>query len=138
MSHATAFRLLIAASFAFAVIASLIDLVVPGLIPGDIQAAYDRYFESEPPASLLIAVVLAAVLLPVLAAGAVGLFLFKRWGRFLCVLATVLGLPLYPMLGAVVESGWSALFMYLSAVSWGLLLGLAYHSPVANRFSAQR
>ena len=131
----TAFRALIVCSIVSSLAASLLDALIPELLPASLAAA----LENEPvPAFLgmdwLAAGIAAIAALIAVVAGAVGMFLFKRWGRSLSFWLSAAALLAYPVSGPVVFSGWSAALYELSTIIWGAVLALAYFSPLAARF----
>lgn len=65
---------------------------------------------------------------------AVGLCLEHRWGRTLFVLTFVTGVISTPLTEVWVSSGWSALFGYLAGATEGMVIALAYFSPVKRMF----
>ena len=69
---------------------------------------------------------------------AVGLCLEKRWGRTLFVAtigAVVISTPLTEF---YVSSGWASVFGYLSSVTDGMIIALAYFSPVKRMFEPSK
>lgn len=76
----------------------------------------------------LVAVILAA------AAGYIGLWRLKRWGRTLTLWATALGYLVSPMLGPMVFGPWELMFYEMSTLMLGAILAIAYMSPAAERF----
>ena len=65
---------------------------------------------------------------------AVGLCLEKRWGRTLFA-AMIVGVVIStPMTEFYVSWGWASLFAYLSSVTDGMIIALAYFSPVKRIF----
>ncbi|MBL8257926.1 MAG: hypothetical protein JNJ62_15085 [Pseudoxanthomonas mexicana] len=134
----TRFRALLIASFL-----SLVAALVAGLLPGGYSPALaDAYAnESSPwllmddwaPIALLLTLLAVLTLLAAAVAGFIGLFLLARWGRTRSLSLTLLGLPLYLVLGPILMSPLEAMFTEASALLWGACLALAYYSPVATR-----
>lgn len=131
----TVFRLLVIASIVLGVAGGVLDLLFPDLL----SPALAKANESEPLPDLLEAypwlcgTVIGALTIAYLA-GIVGLLFFKRWAPPLALWCTLGDLLLAPLVGATVASGWSSTLAFLSYVSWGAALALAYHSPIAARF----
>lgn len=69
-------------------------------------------------------------------AGFIGLFLLTRWGRMRSLCLTLLGLPLYLVLGAILMLPLEAMFTEASTMLWGACLALAYWSPIATHIEA--
>jgi hypothetical protein len=63
-----------------------------------------------------------------------GLWRFRPWARRLALIATVVGLLIYPLFGPVVQSGWGQLFYEIHELSWGGILALSYWSSLRERF----
>lgn len=131
----TAFRILIVCSILLGFASSLLDLLLPGLLSGELAAA----IENEPLPALFDdqAVVVGIASVVALIAGiasTIGLFLFRHWGRSASLWLSFAALLLYPLFGATVYSGWAASLFELSSMTWGAVLALAYFSPLAARF----
>ena len=137
----TRFRALLIASFL-----SLVAALVIGLLPGGYSPALADAYASEPspwllmddraPIALLLTLLAVLTLLAAAVAGFIGLFLLTRWGRTLSLCLTLLGLPLYLVLGPILMLPLEAMFTEASTLLWGACLALAYCSPVATRIEA--
>jgi len=68
---------------------------------------------------------------------AVGLILFRAWGRsvFLVYVGTVTALTV--LTGPHVNTGWTGLVGYISSLAEGVILGLIYLSPIKELFKTQ-
>ena len=132
----TRFRVVLVVSIALLVAGMLVDDVVPAGFPEELAAAYDRQFawldNNFWPALTLAVLAIGTVL-----ASWVGLFLFKRWGRSLSLYSTLASFVLYPVLGPSVTSALQGALLEASTLTWGAILALAYHSPVASRFDGE-
>lgn len=66
---------------------------------------------------------------------AVGLILFKTWGKsvFLIYLAAELVITL--LSGPYVSTGWTVFFGYLCSLTEGVILALMYFSPIRKMFN---
>ncbi|HEX8128760.1 MAG TPA: hypothetical protein VF527_06615 [Pyrinomonadaceae bacterium] len=64
-----------------------------------------------------------------------GLCLFKRWGRTLFLLCTLIWLLTTPLSEFYVSTGWSALLNYAACLLEGMILALAYFSHVRRMFA---
>ena len=67
---------------------------------------------------------------------AVGLCLEKHWGRTLFVATFAVTVISTPLTEFYVASGWASVFGYLSGVTEGMIIALAYFSPVKRMFKA--
>lgn len=134
------FRILLLASLLVGIAAGVVDMVFPSLIPRELTDAQAKLEEATWGAAgwgtLSIALTALAVLGALGLAGMVGLFLFRPWGRTISVIATALTLPLYLLLGPVIQSGGAYLLQEISMILWGGLLALAYFSPLGVRFGS--
>lgn len=133
-----AFRWLLVANLALMIAASSVDAVFPRLVPEALWDAHARSVDAEIGSYQMLHWVVFGVVSVLLiglgAAGYVGLFLLKRWGRRAALLSTFLALPLYVPLGPVTQSGWSALLEETSMLLWGAVLAIAYFGPLNARF----
>lgn len=138
MNQTTIFRFLILASLALAVLGTFLDLVVPGLLPAGLEAAYEADGVEEP--ALLLVLLLGAVSLILLVGGivaTVGLLLFKPWSRAAALWLTALSLVIYPFLGPFLQSGWAFMLYEVAMMFWGAALAMAYFSELRPRFDRQ-
>ena len=136
MNQTTLFRFLVLASIAVAVLGSLVDSIVPGLLPTPLEDAYETYLATEEP-SMSLALTLGGftiVLLLGTLVGTVGLLLFKPWGRPLSLWTSVLAMFSYPFIGPVLCSGWAAMLTETSMMLWGAALAMAYFADIKVRF----
>ncbi len=69
---------------------------------------------------------------------AVGLFQFYRWSRDALIIGYVLGFLLAPIYGTVLESPASTALGDLNTLLDGIVLGMAYFSPLADKFGKVR
>jgi hypothetical protein len=69
-----------------------------------------------------------------LCVGLAGMLAFQRWARSLTLVATIaIYLPM-PLSGTIVVSGFAYTMDSVAAILWGVLLAVAYWSPVAVEF----
>lgn len=80
------------------------------------------------------AVMVISPLLCAWLAGLIGLFFFKRWARSLSLALTFLGLAILVSLGPTLLSSLESSLLEASSMLWGVILALAYFSPVSARF----
>ncbi|GFE78082.1 hypothetical protein GCM10011487_00820 [Steroidobacter agaridevorans] len=138
MSQTAIFRFLVLASLVLAILGSLVDFFMPGLVPQELNDAYEAYDPGEPQLWLALAMgILALVLVVGAIVGAVGLWLFKRWGRGLSFWLTASSIVTYPFLGPVLYSGWSLMLTEVGMMLWGAALAMAYFSELRLRFDGE-
>lgn len=65
---------------------------------------------------------------------AVGLCLEQRWGRTLFTVTIAVVVISMPLTEFDVSWGWASVFGYLSSVTDGMIIALAYFSPVKRMF----
>ena len=65
---------------------------------------------------------------------AVGLCLEHRWGRTLFVATFAAAVISTPLTEFYVTSGWASVFGYLATTTEGMIIALAYFSPVKRMF----
>ena len=133
----TLFRVLIVVGLSLAIVGASIDMLVPALISDELTTAYNTETELQEwsIARITAVIVLSLALLVAGIASTIGLFLFKPWSRRMALLVTLLALPLYPMLGPVLQSGWATMLIETSTTLWGAVLALAYYSDLSTRFA---
>ena len=136
MNQATIFRVLVLVAVAIGVLGAFVDLLAPDLVPAQIADAYEAHMASEELTWFSIIALGAFVLILLIGgvAGTVGLLLFKRWGRSVCVWFSVLSVLGYPLLGPILYSGWALRLTETSMMLWGAALAMAYFSELRSRF----
>ena len=65
---------------------------------------------------------------------AIGLVLFRAWGRTALVVYLIFGLVITPASGLYMTTGWSTLVGYLCSLIEGGIVALAYFSPIRKMF----
>jgi hypothetical protein len=128
------FRILLIITILIGIIGASIDLVIPSLVPESLLKAQELQDSSLSDAHLLSMGGLAIALLIASIAATVGLYRFRPWAPRLTLITTALTLLLTPFLGASTQSGVAVALIDLSSLLWGAVLGVAYFSPLANRF----
>ncbi|MET0580476.1 MAG: hypothetical protein ABWZ08_00715 [Pseudoxanthomonas sp.] len=93
---------------------------------GESEAWFDRNME--------ISIGLGAVFIVATVAGLVGLFLFRRWGRWLSLYSTAAALLLYPLMGPALYAPLEEGLNEIAALLWGAILAACYWSPLSGRF----
>ena len=64
----------------------------------------------------------------------IGLFQFNPWSRDLLIITYIIGFFLNPIYGTVIESPLSRSVGSLIGLIDGIILGMAYFSPISERF----
>jgi hypothetical protein len=129
------FRFLLIASLVTGLIGSFLDIVFPSLVPealSQAQANYDADYSV--PMLILIAVGTLVMLIGGITS-AVGLYLFKPWAPRFSIILTVGAIVYMPVFGGVTNSGLSFTVIELSNILWGVLLTVAYVTPIKERFA---
>lgn len=67
-------------------------------------------------------------------AASVGLCLGHRWGRTLFLVTFVTALLTTPFTEFYLSTGWTAFVAYLAGMTEGMIIALAYFSPVRRMF----
>lgn len=130
------FRSIIVVSLLISVFGSAYDHIWPDPM---IDQAYEYIIEletdAEPEESAFIAVAAVGLVAGIAAiVSFVGLLLFKSWARHVYLAGFVAAFSLYPYIGLAVYSGVAQILYDLSMVLSGVILSLAYYSPVAEYF----
>jgi urea transporter len=131
------YRTLVVSSYVFAFLPILFDALWPNAVPAALTSAYEASLPELSTATMVVMGACILILLPAALICGVGLMCFRRWARPLAVITTILGVLAYPVLGATVQSGWSGMFDYLSAFTWGAAVALSYRSQIAERFGPE-
>jgi hypothetical protein len=69
--------------------------------------------------------------------GLVGMLAFQGWARWLTLVATIAIYIPMPLSGTLVLSGFAYTMDSVAAILWGVLLAVAYWSPVAVEFESR-
>ena len=127
-----AFKLLVVCNQIFVLAYTLLDAISNNALTED-ESVFATENSNWPPLSD-VPYWLGWILLATGLIAAVGLCLEQRWGRTLFV-ATILGVVIStPMTEFYVSWGWASVFGYLSSVTDGMIIALAYFSPVKRMF----
>ena len=68
---------------------------------------------------------------------AVGLILFRTWGRPVFLVYVVTELVVVLLTGPHVSTSWTAFLGYIYSIAEGVILALIYFSPIRKMFGAQ-
>lgn len=125
--------LLILWSYVAVTLASIVDGFFPTYSDA-LASAYAGEPEDWLSRNIWAEVIVFTLLLCSWLAGLIGLFFFKRWARSLSLAQTFLGLAISFFLGPTLFSSLHLSLLETSILLWGVILALAYFSPVSARF----
>ncbi len=130
----TGFRVVLASSVAAAVVGIITMVLSEASLPFELQRYVSK--QSAGPISardlIMLVIWVPAMVLSLIAA--IGMFFFWRPARMLALIGTLLALAAVPFSSPIVATGIATLFNEISSISWGMVLALAYWSPIATRF----
>lgn len=130
------FRTLMLASLGLSILAFIIDITVPALVPDMVRFAEEQYWNGASTAGLVFRISLLVVYLIVSLVAFVGLYFFKPWARVANLVLSALLLVVAPALGHIVLSGLAQGLAEIALMLWGAVLALAYFSPLSERFKS--
>lgn len=131
----TGFRVVLASSVAAGIIGIIIMMLSEASLPFELQRYVSQQAAGPMSARDLAAIVIWVPAMVVTLIAAIGMFLFWRPARVLALIGTVLALVALPFSEPFVATGLATLFNEGSSILWGMVLALAYWSPVAQRFA---
>lgn len=131
------FRGLLVGSLVLGLVGAVIDVVVPGLVPEILWEAQAEAAGEEIRLADYVLMVAGVVLLVAAVASVYGLYMFRGWAPLFSLLVTVATVPLYPLTGVSVSSGWAVGLTEVSMMLWGAVLAFAYAGPLKDRFGGQ-
>jgi hypothetical protein len=128
------YRVLIVLSVFLPVTGAAIDLVVPGAVPPSLTQAQALLDNAAPKAFWVLAAALWVAIIGLNLAATWGLFFFRKWGRKVALASIALSLPVWPIFGFTLMSGWATALMELGTTLWGAAVALAYYSTLQVYF----
>jgi hypothetical protein len=138
MRTLTLFRSLIIACLVLSVAGACIDFIIPGLLPANLDEAYDAYTSAEPNWTLVVVMGLLMLVILIFALiSTIGLLVLRPWARPMAIWTTILSFPAYPFLGAAVYSGLAFMLLTMSMTMWGAALAMTFHSELRGHFERQ-
>ena len=129
------FRTLMLASLGLSILAFIIDITVPALVPEIVRSAEEQYWNSTSTAGLTFRISLLVGYVILSLAAFVGMYFFKPWARTANLVLSALLLVIAPALGHIVLSGLAQGLAEIALMLWGAVLALAYFSPISQRFT---
>jgi len=134
MISETGFRVILASSVVAGIIGIIVSMLSEASLPFELQQ-YVASQASEPMSPrMMVALVIWVPALVISLIGAMGMFIFWRPARMLALIGTLLALAALPFYVPIVETGLATLFSESSSILWGMVLAVAYWSPLAQRF----
>lgn len=140
MAPATVFRSFIALSCILGAGSSAVDKLFPEAVPQGLRSSYEG-LPPLVPASDLEAILVTSLVFAIAAtsvASSIGLLFFRRWSRPMAIYSIVVMLLSFPLLGPILQSGWSFALDGLATLAWGAVLTMAYSPALKERFDAER
>jgi hypothetical protein len=123
------------ASLGLTILAFLIDITAPALVPEVIRFAEEQYWNQVSTGGFVFRLSIFVLYVVASLVAFVGLYLFKRWARTANLVLAALVVIVSPALGHLVLSGLAHGLGELALLLWGAVLGLAYFSPISERFA---
>ena len=134
------FQILVAASQILTIGTLLVQYVTESSLPPELLGYLSDYETILIPDRLSIIELstnipfLVQTLLGILAA--IGLILFRTWGRPVYLVYIAAELSITVLAGPYISTGWTAFAGYVSSITEGLILALMYFSPVRKMFGS--
>lgn len=131
----TGFRVVLVSSVVASIVGIIVMVLSEASLPFELQPYVSRQSSGSLSGRDLIAVVIWVPAMVVALIAAVGMFFFWRPARILALIATLLALAALPFSEPIVASGIASFFNEGASILWGMVLALAYWSPVAQHFA---
>ena len=131
----TGFRVVLGSSVAAGIVGIIVMLLSEASLPFELQRYVSRQTSEPLSGGDLIAVVIWVPAMVITLIAAVGMFFFWRPARVLALIGTLLALAALPSSEPFVATGLATLFNEGSSILWGMVLAVAYWSPLAHRFA---
>ena len=127
------FRILLTLSVVLSWVGAAVDYLFP-LLSEPFKQAQMESDQLLSGAVISGALLVAFGLLVATVVAYVGLYMFRPWAPRLSVVVTVSALFVLPLLGSTAQSGLATTLNDAADILWGVVLALAYWSPLATRF----
>jgi hypothetical protein len=125
------------ASLGLTILAFIIDITIPPLVPEEVRFAEEMYWNEMSSAGFAFRLGVFIVYVAASLVAFVGLYLFKRWARTANLVLAALIIVVWPAMGHVVLSGLAQGLGEIALLLWGAVLALAYFSPIRERFESK-
>ena len=129
------FRVILASSVAAGIVGIIVMMLTEASLPFELQRYVSRQAAEPFSGRDVIALVIWVPAMVISLIAAIGMFFFWRPARVLALIGTVLALVALPFSEPFVATGIATLFNEGSSLLWGVVLALAYWSPLAQRFA---
>ena len=133
----TRFRVILAASVAAGIAGIIVVMLSAASLPLDLQGYVSRQAAEPFSGRAFTAFVIWVPAMVTSLIAAIGMFVFWRPARTLALIGTLLALAALPFYEPFVATGPDTLFNEGSSILWGMVLALAYWSPLAQRFAGK-
>ena len=126
------FRVLLTWSWVVILVGVVVDIATESILPEPLQEYLELQYNEEWSRETLLLLGVGIPLIVAVVASYVGLYRFKRWGRTLWLWAGVVGCIVTPAFGPAIYSAWAEPIYFPETALYGVILALAYVSPVAQ------
>jgi len=131
----TGFRVILASSVAAGIVGIIVTMLSEASLPFELQSYMSRQSDAPFSEQDMLGFVIWVPAMVISLIAAIGMFLFWRPARVLALIGTLLALAALPLSESFVATGLATLFNKGSSILWGMVLALAYWSPLAQRFA---
>jgi MFS family permease len=126
------FRILLTLSWVTILVGVVVDIATEPLLPEPLREYVQIEDTDEWEQKDWSIFTICIPFLVMVIASYVGLYKFKRWGRYLWLWTGVAGFALTPALGPAVATAWAESFYFVATALYGVILALAYVPPAAH------
>ena len=134
MISETGFRAVLGSSIAAGLVAIIVAILSEAFLPIMLQQYVFTQAASPMSARMLVAFLIWVPAVVITLVAAVGMYFFWRPARVLALIGTLLALAALPFYEPTVETGLAIFFNEGASILWGMVLAIAYWSPLAQRF----
>lgn len=131
----TGFRVVLGSSIAAGLVAIIVAILSEAFLPFELQQYVSTQAASPMSPRVVVAFAIWVPAVVMTLAAAVGMYFFWRPARALALIGTLLALAALPFHEPTVETGLAIFFNEGASILWGMVLALAYWSPLAQRFT---
>ena len=131
----TGFRVILASSVAAGIVGIIVSVLSEASLPFELQSYMSRQSDGPFSGQDMLGFVIWVPAMVISLIAAIGMFFFWRPARVLALIGTLLALVALPFSEPFVATGLATLFNEGSSILWGMVLALAYWSPLAKRFA---
>ena len=125
------FKQLLIAWWILGIVSIVVTLLTERYLPIELIAYLDSVAETEPSFVEWTALFVGFILFVAMIVASFGVFIFKPWGRMLFLWSNVFVLPLSPIFGPSVLSGWAVTVGFAWSVLTGGVLFTMYLPPIS-------